>query len=104
MTKSFSSVFRLHCECTPACCLSNHAVAAFEGTFVFWQAEALRGDKEGFARQQVMLDDASQLVALAQAKVTELEANTPSLKEVQRSGFQGRLGAGGDQQLHRVSA
>ena len=29
-----------------------------------------------------MLDDASQLVALAQAKVAELEANTPSLKEV----------------------
>ena len=46
------------------------------------QAEALRGDPEGFARQQVMLDDASQLVALAQAKVAELEANTPSLHEV----------------------
>ena len=42
----------------------------------------MRGDPEGFARQQVMLDDASQLVALAQAKVAELEANTPSLKEV----------------------
>ena len=49
---------------------------------VMFQAEALRGDPEGFARQQVMLDDACQLVALAQAKVAELEANTPSLKEV----------------------
>ncbi|KAL3156551.1 hypothetical protein ABBQ38_000842 [Trebouxia sp. C0009 RCD-2024] len=46
------------------------------------QAEALRGDPEGFARQQLMLDDAAQLVALAQAKVAELEANTPSLQEV----------------------
>lgn len=55
--------------------------AASECLFMF-QAEALRGDPEGFARQQVMLDDACQLVALAQAKVAELEANTPSLKEV----------------------
>ena len=50
--------------------------------FSLAQTEALRGDPEGFARQQLMLNDASELVTLARAKVAELEANTPSFKEV----------------------
>lgn len=50
--------------------------------FCLFQAEALRGDPEGFAQQQLMLNNARELVALAQAKVAELEANTPSLEEV----------------------
>lgn len=48
------------------------------------QAEALRGDQEGFARQQEVLDTAQKLVAHAQAQVAAMEANTPSLEQVKR--------------------
>ena len=63
-------------------CMGHAACPEWSLVARLMQAEALRGDPEGFARQQVMLDDASQLVALAQAKVAELEANTPSLQQV----------------------
>lgn len=53
-----------------------------------------------------MLDDACQLVALAQAKVAELEANTPSLKEVYCVTHEGKGkgGGGGEAGLHTVTA
>lgn len=46
------------------------------------QAEVLRGDPAGFARQQEVLNTAQQLVARAQAQVAAMEASTPSLEEV----------------------
>lgn len=49
------------------------------------QAEALRGDPEGYARQQTVLDTAQKLVTRAQAQVAAMEANTPSLEQVSLS-------------------
>ena len=48
------------------------------------QAEALRGDQEGFAHQQQVLDTAQKLVERAQAQVAAMEANTPSLEQVHK--------------------
>ncbi|DBA67711.1 TPA: hypothetical protein ACH3X2_001299 [Trebouxia sp. C0005] len=46
------------------------------------QAEALRGDPEGFARQQEILNDARALVKRAEEQVAQLVKNTPSLEQV----------------------
>ena len=46
------------------------------------QAEALRGDPEGFARQQEVLNDARALVKRAEEQVAQLVKNTPSLEQV----------------------
>ena len=46
------------------------------------QAEALRGDPEGFARQQEVLNDAQALVKSAEEQVAQLVKNTPSLEQV----------------------
>ena len=46
------------------------------------QAEALRSDPAGFARQQQVLDNARQLVNRAKIQVAELEGNMPSLDTV----------------------
>ncbi|KAA6428134.1 MAG: hypothetical protein FRX49_01730 [Trebouxia sp. A1-2] len=45
------------------------------------QAEALRGDPEGFARQQEILNDARALVKRAEEQVAQLVKNTPSLEQ-----------------------
>jgi len=49
------------------------------------QAEALRGDPEGFARQQEVLNDARALVKRAEEQVAQLVKNTPSLEQVRTS-------------------
>ncbi|KAL0022711.1 hypothetical protein WJX77_005521 [Trebouxia sp. C0004] len=46
------------------------------------QAEALRGDPEGFALQQDVLNDARALVKSAEEQVAQLVKNTPSLEQV----------------------
>ena len=46
------------------------------------QAEALRGDPEGFARQQEVLNDAQALVKSAEEQVAQLVKNTPTLEQV----------------------
>lgn len=46
------------------------------------QAEALRGDPAGFARQQQVLDNARQLVMKAQIQVATLEGNMPNIGEM----------------------
>ena len=46
------------------------------------QAEALRCDPEGFARQQEVLNDARALVKRAEEQVAQLVKNTPSLEQV----------------------
>lgn len=46
------------------------------------QAEALRGDPVGFARQQEVLNDAQALVDRAKEQVAQLVRNTPSLQQV----------------------
>jgi len=46
------------------------------------QAEALRGDPEGFARQQEVLNDARALVKRAEEEVAQFVKNTPSLEQV----------------------
>ena len=48
----------------------------------FVQAEALRGDPVGFARQQEVLNDAQALVDRAKEQVAQLVRNTPSLQQV----------------------
>ena len=49
------------------------------------QAEALRGDPEGFVRQQEVLNDARALVKRAEEQVAQLVKNTPSLEQVRTS-------------------